>query len=255
MLEFTFGSYVLKINIRSRMDLMQAVEQRLKNETGFALATVNLDHLVKLAHSAAFRTAYGHQDLVVADGFPIVWFSKLAGRPVDLIPGSDLVVPLCELAARSGVAVSLVGSTDEVLKKAADVLRAQIPGLSIDQLIAPPFGFDPNGPHAEEILNRLNTSKTRICFVAMGAPKQEAFAARGRELAPKVGFTSIGAGLDFLARKQNRAPEWMRRMSLEWLWRLATNPTRLSGRYLKCAAVVPGHVIKALALRVRQKSQ
>ncbi len=83
---------------------------------GFALATLNLDHLVKLRASGAFRRAYGAQDLVVADGNPIVWLSRLAGRKVELVPGgSDMVLPLAEVAADEGVRVALVGSTEESL--------------------------------------------------------------------------------------------------------------------------------------------
>lgn len=70
---------------------------------GFALATVNLDHLVKMRSSPAFLKAYAAQDFVVADGRPIVWLSQLAQRPVALMPGSDMVLPLCRWAARAEI--------------------------------------------------------------------------------------------------------------------------------------------------------
>ncbi|MFQ8432685.1 WecB/TagA/CpsF family glycosyltransferase [Amaricoccus sp. W119] len=83
-------------------------------------------------------------------------------------------------------------------------------------------------------------SGARLTFLALGAPKQEMFAARCREALPGIGLVSVGAGLDFLARTQRRAPEWVRRAALEWLWRAVTDPRRLARRYAECAMALPG---------------
>lgn len=83
----------------------------------------------------------------------------------------------------------------------------------------------------------------------MGAPRQERLAALGRELAPQAGFASIGAGLDFLAGTQVRAPEWVRELALEWLWRMLQAPRRLFPRYVACAAIMPAQVVAALRQR------
>lgn len=228
---------------------MQAVRDRLSRGEGFALATINLDHLVKMKDSQAFARIYAAQDLVVADGWPIVALSRLAGKPVDLLPGSDLVLPLCELAGELGVPVGFLGSTQEALEAAKEALRAHVPALNVALTVAPPMGFDPDGTAAEEMLARLSDSGIALCFLALGAPKQEAFAARGRREAPTVGFASIGAGLDFLSGRQQRAPRWMRKAGLEWLWRALSSPKRLIPRYAKCFAVLPGQVWRALKQR------
>ncbi len=225
------------------------VEAKLESGDGFALATLNLDHLVKLSESHSFREAYLAQDMIVADGNPVVWLSRLALRPVKLVPGSELVVPLARLAASADIKVALIGSTVETLKKSALVLQEQAPGLSIVAQVAPPFGFDPESDEAGEILADLENLGARLCFLALGAPKQEIFAARGRKASAAVGFVSVGAGLDFLAGSQNRAPAWVRRLALEWLWRLASSPRRLIPRYLRCAGILPRLVIDALRLR------
>ena len=247
--EFQFGDKVITVNVASAADLLAQVRARFAVGGGFALATLNLDHLVKLSGSDAFRAAYGAQDLVVADGNPIVWLSRLAGRPVELVPGSDLVLPLVRLAAETGQKVALVGSTALVLEAAARHLRSEVPGLDVALCIAPPFGFDPTGPEADRIMARISSAGIGLCLLALGAPKQEVFAARGRLLAPKTGFASIGAGLDFLAGHQRRAPLWMRRLVLEWLWRLLSNPRRLAWRYSQCVLILPGQVGKALVQR------
>ena len=213
------------------------------------MATINLDHLVKLQNSASFRAAYTKQDLVVADGNPIVWLSYLAGSPVSLVPGSDILMPLARAAAAAGVAIALVGSSDTALETAATRLMSEIPGLFVAMRHAPAMGFDPEGTEAASILQELAARKIGLCFIALGAPKQEAFAARGRGLAPEVGFASIGAGLDFIAGTQTRAPTWVRAIAMEWLWRALSSPRRLIPRYAACAAILPDQITEALRQR------
>jgi len=248
-MQFRFGETTIAVTHASRAALQAAVRARLAAGQGFALATINLDHLVKLSRSAAFRRAYAAQDMVVADGNPIVWLSRLAGKPVDLLPGSDLVLPLVRDCAAAGRGLALVGATDAALAAAGARLMAEVPGLNIVLRHAPPMGFDPEGPAAAALLAEVAASQAGLCLIALGAPKQESFAARGRALAPAVGFASIGAGLDFLAGTQVRAPEWVRRLALEWLWRALSSPRRLIPRYAACAAILPGQVLAALRQR------
>ena len=247
--QFRFDDTTITVNLPHAAALLTAAKARMAARQGFALATINLDHLVKLKNDPSFRRAYAAQDLVVADGNPIVWLSRLARRPVQLVPGSELVVPLARVAAQAGVKVALLGSTEPALAAAADVLRAEAPGLDVALQIAPPMGFDPEGPEAAAMLRLLETSGIGLTFIALGAPKQERLAARGRELAPSVGFASIGAGLDFLAGTQTRAPEWVQKIAMEWAWRMMSNPRRLLGRYAACFRILPGEVLKALRAR------
>ncbi|MEF9605886.1 WecB/TagA/CpsF family glycosyltransferase, partial [Paracoccus sp. PXZ] len=114
---------------------------------------------------------------------------------------------------------------------------------------APGFPFDPMGAEGAEIIGRIRASGARLCFLALGAPRQELFAIRARDALGDVGFASIGAGLDFLSGHQRRAPQWVRRIKLEWLWRMLSNPRRLFLRYAKGFAVLPGHLRQALAIR------
>lgn len=244
-MQFRFGQTVLTVNIPDRDALLAAIDQRLRAGSGFALATINLDHLVKLGRMPGYRAAYAAHDLICADGNPIVWLSRLAGHPVQLVPGSDMVRPMLQVAARAGRSVALVGSTDETLHAAADRLMTEIPGLVVVMRHAPAMGFDPNGDEARRVLAELAARDVGLCLIALGSPKQEEFAALGRALAPNVGFASIGAGLDFISGRQTRAPSWVRALALEWLWRAATAPSRLIPRYAACAAILPGEAVKA----------
>ena len=248
-MNFAFGSTQITVNLPDQAALLQAVAERLADKQGFALATLNLDHLVKLRASESFRAAYAAQDFVVADGNPIVWLSRLAGKPVALVPGSDLVLPLARLAAKAGVGVGLVGTTDAALAAAAAHLMRAGAGLIVTMQYAPPMGFDPASTEATRIFTELAARNVGLCFVALGAPKQEVFAARGRSLAPGVGFASIGAGLDFLAGNQNRAPKWVRALAMEWAWRALSSPRRLVPRYAACAAILPAHCLAAYRQR------
>lgn len=248
-MHFRFGSTVITVNTANKAALLATVAERLHARQGFALATINLDHLVKLRGSESFRLAYAAQDIVVADGHPIVWLSWLAGSPVSLVPGSDMVLPLARVAAESGVKVALVGANEETLAAAATRLRAVVPGLKISYCHAPSMGFDPDGAEAAEILRDLAQRDIGLCFLALGAPRQERLAARGRQLSPNVGFACFGAGLDFVTGAQNRAPAWMRRLALEWLWRALSSPRRMIPRYAACAAILPSEIFQAIRQR------
>jgi len=250
-MHFVFNNQTVAVNVEDRTALTKTLKRRFGRSEGFALATVNLDHLVKLSENTAFLTAYRAQDFVVADGRPIVWLSRLAGRPVELMPGSDLVVPLCALAAEAGVKVAFVGSTASVLSQARAELMQRVRGLEVAYTHAPSRNFDPEGEEARQILAELAEHDIGLCFIALGAPKQEQFAQLGRQLAPAVGFASIGAGLDFVAGAQTRAPRWVRGVAMEWLWRMLSNPMRLLPRYAKCFAILPRQIIQALRLRLQ----
>ena len=252
-MQFRFEDTTISVNIPHAAGLLSAVRARLAAHQGFALATINLDHLVKLKSDPAFRRAYAAQDLVVADGNPIVWLSRIAGRPVKLAPGSDLVLPLAAEAAALGLPVALIGSSEASLARAADSMRARVPGLNVALTHAPGFPFDPVGEEAAQIITRIRDSGARLCFLALGAPRQERFAIHARDALGNVGFASIGAGLDFLSGHQRRAPQLVRKVKMEWAWRMLSNPRRLFLRYAKGFTILPGHVRKAMAIRAADR--
>jgi len=251
-MQFSFpDGNAIRINCPDSAALLAAVRQRLAGRRGFAIATINVDHLQRLGQDARFRRAYAAHDLVCADGNPIVWLSRVARRPVALAPGSDLVLPLAAEAARAGLPVALIGSSPESLALAARAMQAAVPGLQVALTLAPGFPFDPMGEEGAEIIARIRASGARLCFLALGAPRQELFAIRARDALGDVGFASIGAGLDFLSGHQRRAPKLLRRIKLEWFWRMMSDPRRLFLRYARGFAILPGHLRHALALRAK----
>lgn len=240
---------LFNVTIAKRDVLLFDLEGRVKANRGFGVVTKNLDHIVKLRRDPAFRLAYARQSHVVADGNPVVWLHRLAGRPVELITGSDLVDPLMQLAQRQKVPVAFFGSSPAALEEAARQLVARYPGLEIVACIAPAVGFDAAGAEAERAIAQIAASGARLCLTALSAPKQELFTARAMDRLPHCGFVGVGAGLDFIAGTQRRAPLWVRRLALEWLWRLAGDHRRLAGRYRECALILPELVVDALRER------
>ena len=214
--------------------------------------TLNLDHVVKMRKDAMFREAYRRAGMITADGFPIVLACYLQGKRVSRVPGSDLIAPICAQAARSGKSIYLFGSSLQVLTSASRLLHERHPHLAIAGILAPPQGFDPTSEDARRCVETIGNSGADLCFVALGAPKQELFAEFGKSLLPHMSFVCIGAGLDFIAGTQVRAPYWMQRWGMEWLWRAASDPGRLVYRYLLCAAALPGFLARATLLAHRR---
>ena len=246
---------VLTVNVPDQSRLFQTITARWQRGEGFTLATLNLDHLVKLRRDAAFRDAYTATDLVTADGKPVTWLTRLGGSRVALVTGSDLVEPLCRLAAREGIGVAFVGPTVATLRIAVDRLKAGAPELSVALLTAPSFGFDPTGAEADAIIGQIGDSGARLCLLAFGCPKQEIFAVRARAAVPGCGFVSVGAGIDFVAGAQRRAPRWMRALAFEWVWRMLRDPRRLAWRYLACGLLMPVLTLEMVRDRLRGAAQ
>ena len=242
------------VTVPDQLTLLADLAARLRTGCGFSVATLNLDHVVKLSRNPQFRAAYSAHTHVTADGNPIVWLSRLAGQQVSLVPGSELIEPLIAQATRTQVPVAFFGSTQETLEAAADRLRARHPGLEIALSRAPVMDFDPESLDVEDDIAALKASGARVVFLALGAPKQELFAARAQTDLPDVGFVSIGAGLDFIAGTQRRAPAWVRVLAAEWLWRLLEDPMRLAARYGACIAVLPELTARAFRARRQRRA-
>lgn len=226
------------INIATMEEAVAAPIAAARAGQGFTFFTLNLDHIVKRRDDPAFRAAYEAATFVSADGAPVALLARRGHPAIRRTTGADLVEPLAAEAAREGVPIGLFGSTAETLALAAQHLAEIAPGLVIAHREAPPMGFDPTSPAAEEAATRLADSGARIVLVALGAPKQELFSAHARQRHPQLGLVCIGAALDFLAGTEKRAPSLMQASGLEWLWRLSANPRRLGRRYAHCARIL-----------------
>jgi exopolysaccharide biosynthesis WecB/TagA/CpsF family protein len=225
---------------------LSEIVRTVKEGQGFSVFTLNLDHCAKLRADPRFRAAYRHARFVTADGFPIVLLGRFSGASVQRTTGADLVEPLCGEAAREGLPIFLMGPNQRVIQQARAHLTRRYDGLRVAGSYAPGPNFDSESIDADLAIEEIRQSGARICFLAVGAPRQEIFAARCLGHLPGVALVCVGATLDFIAGTQARAPQFFRNNGLEWLWRLSSNPRRLGMRYLRCAAAVPRLVLDAI---------
>ena len=233
----------IRVNLFTPQQALDAVMERIGDARSFMLFTLNLDHVVKLRASAAFRGSYEKADLVSADGWPIVWYFGRRGVRLERTTGADLALPLCEKAAAAGIPVFFIGPQEHVQARAFEMLRERYPRLIIAG--ADSAVIDPADTVAmDELARRVTASGARLCFICLGAPKQEFVADALKARCAGVGFLCVGAALDFISGIVKRAPRWVQTVGMEWAWRMTSDPLRLAPRYLRC-----GEVFLLMALR------
>ncbi len=243
------------INIANQGQAIAAITGAAVRGESFAAFTLNLDHLDKLKREERFKRAYAMARFITADGAPVALLASLQGTRIERTTGADLVIPLAIAAAEHDLPIYLFGTRPEVLAGASKVLAGHAgPRLDIVASSSPERNFDAEGPAADAALDAIAASGARLCFVALGAPKQEIFAARAVARGVRCGFVCIGAGLDFLVGEQVRAPLIMQKIGLEWFWRLANDPLRLAQRYARCAVVLAEIALVAPAKRALGKA-
>lgn len=201
------------------------------------VVTPNVQHAVMFQEHAGLREAYAHASLVVPDGAPVMLAARWLGRPLpERVPGSDLVPALLAAAQmRGGLRVYLLGAAPGVGQRAAEVIGRCWPGVDVVGVHSPPLGFEKDEAYNRALIDEINASRAQVLLVGLGAPKQELWVHRYRTALAVPVALCVGAAIDFLAGHKRRAPLWMRRIGLEWLHRLATEPRRLWRRYARDA--------------------
>jgi N-acetylglucosaminyldiphosphoundecaprenol N-acetyl-beta-D-mannosaminyltransferase len=221
----------LWIDALSFGDALREIEGLVDARKGGAVFTPNVDHVIKAESNVAFRRAYDHASLSLADGMPLVWVAGLLGCPLpERVAGSDLLMPLLDLAARRHWRVYLLGGAPGVAEATAQLLTVDrgVCVVGWDDCLIRSDGSDVTG----DSVARASAARPDLILVGLGPPKQELWIDRASgAVGPAVSF-GIGAGLDFLAGKFKRAPRWMARTGLEWAFRLIQEPRRLWRRYL-----------------------
>lgn len=233
-------------------DTLREVEALVDRKQGGSVFTPNVDHVVKAASNDAFREAYQRASLSVADGMPLIWVSSWLGcRLPERVAGSDLIRPLMEMAARRRWRVYLLGGAPGVAPAVAEMLTNKM-GITVagwDDCRIASDGSDPTGASVA----RARAANADLIFVALGPPKQELWIDRSMEAIRPAVALGVGASLDFLAGKYKRAPAWMGRVGLEWLYRLSQEPRRLWRRYLVEAPRFIGLVTSTRRLPVSER--
>ena len=215
----------------STAETVQLIRQMVTSRRPHYLATANVDFLVQASHDVELRRILFDAHLVLCDGTPLVWASRMLGNPLpERVAGSDLVPLLLQVAEQEGYRPFFLGSTPDSIEQAAQRIRQNHPKLQIAGLYSPPFNRLLEMDH-DEIRKRILSARPDLLFVGFGCPKQEKWInMHYRSLGVPVSV-GVGATIDFLAGRVKRAPLWMQRTGTEWIYRLAQEPKRLLGRY------------------------
>lgn len=210
------------------------VVRELNEGRGGWIVTPNLDHMRRLTTDAAYRELCSHADVLVADGMPLLWASRVQRTPLpERVAGSSLISTLTAgLARRGGGRVFLLGGDGETAAEAARVLARRHPEIVVCGLESPRIGAEVDDATRERLGRRLRWSRPDLVFVALGSPKQEKLIQALRREYDAAWMVGVGISFSFLAGRVRRAPPWMQRLGLEWVHRLSQEPRRLARRYL-----------------------
>jgi N-acetylglucosaminyldiphosphoundecaprenol N-acetyl-beta-D-mannosaminyltransferase len=197
------------------------------------VVTPNVQHIVLLAKDAYLRRIYSEASFILPDGVSLLLAARVLGQRIpERIAGVDMFQALCRQAAREGLRVFLLGGRPGSAEKAAAKLRAQYRGLIICGTYCPPLGFEKDESQQEAIEACIKLAHPNLLFVAFGAPKQEYWI---YEHARRLGIpiaVGVGGSFEMVGEVIARAPQWLRRIGLEWFYRLIREPRRLWKRYL-----------------------
>ena len=214
-------------------DVVAHVLEELEERRGGRIITPNVDILHRTRTNAEARHHVGSATVVVADGAPLIWASRIAGKPLPArVPGSDLIWSLSAALGDKGRSVYLLGGEPGTAEIAASVLADRFPTLVVSGFDSPAFGFDTDPEALELVCRRATEAKPDLVFVGLGFPKQERLIQQLQTTLPHAWFMGCGAAIGFVAGVRQRAPGWMQRTGLEWLHRLILEPRRLMRRYL-----------------------
>jgi N-acetylglucosaminyldiphosphoundecaprenol N-acetyl-beta-D-mannosaminyltransferase len=240
-----FGMCISRITMPGAIDCVYRWCAEPRGESCRYVVTPNVDHAVMFQHHVDLRNAYDDASLVLADGWPLVIASRLVCQPLpQRVAGSDLVPQL--FAAGKPLTVFLLGAAPGVADAAAGRIESEWLAVRVVGTYSPPLGFENDAAENERILAAIAAAAPDLLIVGFGAPKQEIWVHRFQhQLAAKVAICA-GATIDFLAGHRQRSPIWMRRVGLEWLYRVASEPRRLASRYARDAREFPPLVWREL---------
>ena len=215
------------INNVTMSETVEAIEQMIAADKKSYVVAINVDVVMKIEDDPYLKKVVDDADMVLVDGKPLVWISKLHGKPLKAkISGSDLVPLLCEVAAEKGYKVFIIGGKDGIAAQAKEKLESKHPKIQIVGTYAPPFGFEKDEKELNHINQMISEVKPDLLIACFGCPKQEKWIYDNIRLVGAKVAIGVGGSFDVMAGNVKRAPKIFRRLGLEWFHRLITQPTR-----------------------------
>jgi N-acetylglucosaminyldiphosphoundecaprenol N-acetyl-beta-D-mannosaminyltransferase len=227
---------ILNININNDRleDILLKASQMVDSSSKFYICTVNAYQAVKASEDKTFLKVLNDAGIVVADGMPLVWYSRLLKKPVpERISGYDFFYGFSKFASKKNYSYFFFGGkSDAVLSKIKHRLKKEFSNIAVKGSICPPIMDSFPDEYDDYVVSTINKCRPDILWVGISAPKQEKWIYKNIDrLNIKMAF-GIGAAFNFYANTVRRAPIWMRRIGLEWLYRIYREPKRLFKKYM-----------------------
>lgn len=220
------------VNNVSMEQTISEIEEMIANDKKSYIVAINVDVVMKIENDSYLKKIVDSADMVLVDGKPLIWISKMHKQPVKAkISGSDLVPKLCEVAAKKNYTIFILGGKDGIAEKAKKNLEGKHPGIRVVGTYAPPFGFEKNQRELKKTNDIITKAKPDILIACFGCPKQEKYIYENIEKYDAKVSICAGATVDFLAGNVKRAPKWMSEHGLEWFYRFLQEPKRMFKRY------------------------
>lgn len=233
-------------------ELLKGLDKNLSGSSDAGngiLITPNLDHMVKLQSDKEFYDCYNEAEWVVCDS-KVLWIcSKALPKSfVETIPGSSFFTYFYwHNRNNKNCKIFLLGAKEGVAAKAMECINEKVGWPIVVGAHSPSFGFENKPEELEDIFKIVNESGANVVLVGVGAPKQEKFICKYRNRMPDVKvWMALGATIDFEAGNLRRAPMWMQRFALEWLYRMYCEPKRMFKRYICSDLVFFVHLLKQI---------
>jgi len=227
-----WGVPLARLTYRETLDEVDRLIRR--REPAFFI-TANLHYAMLSGRHERLRSVNDEAAFLVADGMPLVWYSRLTRRPLpERVAGADLICMLFEQAAERGHRVFLLGGAGDVAQEVARICQERYASLQIVGVEAPMLNEMSPEEH-EALVARIRQARPDLLLVAFGQPKGELWMAENCQALGVPACVQLGASFDFVAGRTSRAPKWLQRIGAEWLYRTWCDPQRMIPRYFQNA--------------------
>ena len=217
------------MDIATMQETVSFIESRIEQKQFLQHVVVNVAKIVNMQKDPVLAESVKAFEVINIDGMGVVFGARFLGHDVpERVAGVDLFHELLAMSAKRDFPVFLLGATEEVVSKTAEVVKAQNPNLNIAGYNDGYFWDD-----EEAVVTKIRESGAKLLFVAITSPKKENFINKWQDKLGVDFVMGVGGTLDVVAGKVKRAPQWMQKVGLEWLYRVIQEPGRMWKRYLK----------------------
>ena len=251
----TIALFGLPISNVTMAEAVSRIEDAIQTGGPHQIATANLDFARNALRDAALQRVICDCSMVLPDGAPMLWASRLLGKPLqERVTGVDLIPELARLSAAKGYRIFFLGSSETSAAAAQAVLEKRFPGVQVVGRYSPPLAPLEEMDN-ETILQEVSRAKPDILLVAFGNPKQEFWIHRFKKLLDVPVLIGIGGSLEMISGTLRRAPVAFRKLQMEWFYRMVQEPGRLLPRYCRDAAALARHLPAGVAVHQMQPSE